>query len=233
MPFFEPSPEKQLLPAGQEKSAEEAPPSLSSRRRVLTAAVAASAIAVAGYAYWIAPADHADPDDKLVFAAIASHTVMAPVRVDLNNPRELQEARASLDLPPAAAEKLIADVKQAATIAAATSAPALSPGPAALPLPLPIAQTAKPNLELAWLTLSDFLDEDGDAVQISTGGLTRTILLRKTPTVIAVPLVSGDFLRVTGMRDGGGGGVTVAIQAGGPEVKLILDEGQTITMPLK
>jgi hypothetical protein len=108
----------------------------------------------------------------------------------------------------------------------------------ALDLPPPqadqlVAAARQGKPQLAWIILRDFADEDGDVAEISTGGLTRTVTLTTAPQTVAVPLVPGDFLRVKGINEGAGGGVTVAVIAGGAEVKLPLQVGQTVSLPLK
>lgn len=255
-PLLQPQPQPLLLHAGEARTApgpKGAGAGPHVRRLGLTMA-GAVVIFAAGIAIWGTQKDRVSKTDRAEMASAAANAVITPVRVNLNDPKELERARASLDLPRDAADNLIAEARQAAAIpppAVAQPIPpvAAQPMPVAASLPpraersppakpvtsAPAAQPAeaKPGtLQLAWITLYDFLDEDGDAVQVSTGGLTRTLFLRNTPTSIAVPVVPGDFLRITGVHDGNGG-ITVAVQAGGGDVKMVLDIGQTLTLPVR
>lgn len=90
------------------------------------------------------------------------------------------------------------------------------------------------RIQLAWVSVRDFLDEDGDVAQISIGGFQRTVPLKTAPTLVAVPIVPGEFLRVTGLIDGAGGGVTVGVSAGGAaEIQMPLDVGETIAIAVR
>jgi len=173
------------------------------RRNLLLAGLVAGAALATGMVLWgNSGSDAMTKGDRQTLTASLATASLSPLRVDLDNPQQVERARASFDLPPAAADQLIANARQG-------------------------------NVRIAWITLRDFLDEDGDVAEITTGGLTRTVLLTNAPQMIAVPIVPGDFLRVTGMHDGSGGGVTVSVAAGGAEIKIPLDVGQTVTLPVR
>jgi hypothetical protein len=64
---------------------------------------------------------------------------------------------------------------------------------------------------LGWIVFIDSMDPDGDTVAVEASGLTQQIVLTKSWTPVAVAL--GDDsgpIGVTAVRDGQGGGVTVA-----------------------
>lgn len=85
--------------------------------------------------------------------------------------------------------------------------------------------------ELALITLWDFAAEDGDTVEVSSGGYQIQVALKNTPQEFAVPIDKDHAITLTGVRDGGGG-ITLAIMAGSLENRLPpLAQGQTITLP--
>jgi hypothetical protein len=175
------------------------------RRRILwLAGLAAAASVASGYMLLGGRASDAMlPGDRQALSAAAATAVLAPPRVDLDDPRQVERAMATMQLAPEQTAQVMADARGR-------------------------------RIELAWIVLRDFLDEDGDAVEVTTGGFTRTVLLTNAPQTIAVPIVPGDFLRLKGARDGAGGGVTVSVVAGGAEIRLPpLEVGQTVTLPLR
>jgi hypothetical protein len=87
---------------------------------------------------------------------------------------------------------------------------------------------------LGWLTLWDNFDEDGDVVSVSAAGFTQSVALRHVPVRILVPYVPGQPVFLTGERDGGGGGVTAAVElSSGPLPLPPLAVGQTVALPLQ
>jgi hypothetical protein len=88
------------------------------------------------------------------------------------------------------------------------------------------------TMRLAWVTVSDFDEEDGDWVAIAAGGFRQDVRLFKTPLTIAVPYLPGVPARVIGLIDGGGGGITVAVHVGGHLFSLKpLQIGESIEVP--
>ena len=61
---------------------------------------------------------------------------------------------------------------------------------------------------LGWIVFIDSMDPDGDTVAVEASGLTQQIVLTKSWTPVA--LADGGPIGVTAVRDGQGGGVTVA-----------------------
>ncbi len=200
-PSFEPQP----LPVGEAEAALNASPTSSGvgRRTVLRVGLVAAVLAAGGFAFAaLTSTDSLDGNSRQSLLLAAAQTTLTPERVNMDDPVQVEAARSVLDLPPAAADTVIAESRAKRT-------------------------------SLAWITLWDFLDEDGDVVQLSTGGLTRTVALSHLPTRIAVPIVPGDFLRVTGWHDGAGGGVTVAVASGGITAQVPLAVGQTLTLSVR
>ena len=63
---------------------------------------------------------------------------------------------------------------------------------------------------LGWIVLTDSMDPDGDVVAVESGGITQHVVLSKAWVPVAVPL-TGAPIGITAVRDGDGGGVTVAL----------------------
>jgi hypothetical protein len=71
---------------------------------------------------------------------------------------------------------------------------------------------------LVWVTVWDDMYEDGDAVAVSSDGVRKEVVLRNAHTKIALPHPANGIVNLEGIRDGGGGGITVGILSGGKEV---------------
>ena len=65
---------------------------------------------------------------------------------------------------------------------------------------------------IGWLTVLDLDAEDGDWVTVSSAGVSQQVQLFHAPTTIAVPYAPGAPVTVTGMVDGDGKGITVAVE---------------------
>jgi hypothetical protein len=96
-----------------------------------------------------------------------------------------------------------------------------------------VRQAVKKNaLKLAWIHLSDSEAEDGDWVMITAGGFSQNVRLFKNPLRVAVPYVPGAPIAVTGLIDGDGHGITVAVHSGASTFGLKhLVKGETIQVP--
>jgi len=85
---------------------------------------------------------------------------------------------------------------------------------------------------LVWINLWDFASPDGDVVSIASAGYKVDVLLHKNHTKIAVPVDAIGIVKITGVRDGGGG-ITLAIQSDATGVSLpVLQVGETMALPL-
>jgi hypothetical protein len=101
---------------------------------------------------------------------------------------------------------------------------------------MPVSSSASDpaSVRLAWLTVWDTDDEDGDVVRIDSAGYTRTISLTKRPITFAVPLPADGVINITGVRDGEGGGITVGASSGSSRVVLpIMSVGQVIGLHVR
>lgn len=107
----------------------------------------------------------------------------------------------------------------------------------ALNLPAPdrarlAADVEAGRLRLVWLSLFDSDAEDGDVVTLSSGGFTYPVALSKAPATLAVPVLIGGTIALTGTRDGGGGVTVGVVGSGGPLPLPPLSVGQTVPLPL-
>ena len=95
-----------------------------------------------------------------------------------------------------------------------------------------LSEVESGNLQVASIQLWDNFDEDGDVVDIHTGGFTMTVSLTHAPQTILIPYKSGQPLLIVGNHDGGGG-ITAAISTPSGEAPLpLMSVGQIIEIPL-
>jgi len=87
-------------------------------------------------------------------------------------------------------------------------------------------------VRLVWLTFWDTDNEDGDAVRVDSGvGYTRTVNLTKQPLIMAIPVARGVPIKLKGIRDGEGGGITVGVASGSVQAALpIMSTGQVLAL---
>jgi hypothetical protein len=91
---------------------------------------------------------------------------------------------------------------------------------------------ASGKLLLGKITVSDFDTEDADWVSISGAGFRQDVRLFKKPLTVTVPYMPGVPAVVTGLIDGGGGDITVAIQVGAASMPLrALKPGEGVEIP--
>ena len=88
------------------------------------------------------------------------------------------------------------------------------------------------TLGIALITVSDNDTEDGDWVSITAAGFRQDVRLFHKPYTVAVPYVPGLPVAVTGLKDGGGGDITVAVSVGAAKLSLKpLKERETVQLP--
>lgn len=73
---------------------------------------------------------------------------------------------------------------------------------------------------LAWIVFTDSMDPDGDEIAVEASGIVQHVVLSKAWVPVVVPIEAAGPIRVTAVRDGGGGGITVAIATRGGAVAL-------------
>lgn len=91
---------------------------------------------------------------------------------------------------------------------------------------------ASGKMRIGLVTVSDFDAEDGDWVSVVAAGFRQDVPLFKKPTTVAVPYVPGTGVAVTGLVDGGGGDITVAIHVGASVLPLrAIKKGESVEIP--
>ncbi|GAA4875953.1 hypothetical protein [Ferrimonas pelagia] len=94
-----------------------------------------------------------------------------------------------------------------------------------------IQQAEGGYIALAWVTVWDNLEEDGDVIEVSASGVSYTVPIRHAPTKIVVPYsIDTPSLSLKGIRDGGGG-ITVSAKTQQGEISIPpLTVGQTMDL---
>lgn len=93
-------------------------------------------------------------------------------------------------------------------------------------------ELASGRLRLGWVTLSDIQQEDDDWVRLEAAGFRQDLRLLHKAYTIAVPYVPGLPITVTGLVDGGGGDITVAVYVGAAQISLRpLKKGEMLRIP--
>lgn len=96
-----------------------------------------------------------------------------------------------------------------------------------------IANLTAGKNKLTEITVWDDVAEDGDVVSLSTAGVRQEVPILHQPTKVFLPLVAGQPVVLTGVKDGGGG-ITVAIGNGNtPLANPVLQEGESLSIPVK
>jgi hypothetical protein len=142
---------------------------------------------------------------------------------------DVERALQGMQLSPAAMQSLRADLRTD-TKASTASADANPATPAVQPAVQPQAQ----RLQLVWIRLWDTDAEDGDVVRIDSAGYSRTVRLTKHGDTFAVPVSPDGIVRVTGIKDGDGGGITVGLASGSSQAVFpIMSEGQVLGLRVR
>ncbi|WP_158902628.1 hypothetical protein [Burkholderia sp. L27(2015)] len=90
------------------------------------------------------------------------------------------------------------------------------------------------QMTLAWVRLWDTDVEDGDVVRIDSAGYSRTVTLTSGGVTFAIPVPANGQVRITGVRDGDGGGITVGLASGSAQAILpIMSVGQVLTLNVR
>jgi hypothetical protein len=89
-------------------------------------------------------------------------------------------------------------------------------------------------VRLVWVTLWDTDVEDGDIVRLDSQGYSRTVRLSKKGDTFAVPVPVDGVIKVTGISDGDGGGITVGVASGSERAIFpIMSEGQQLGLKVR
>ncbi len=72
-------------------------------------------------------------------------------------------------------------------------------------------QVRQNQRRLGWIVLVDSMDPDGDAIAIESAGLVQNVVLSKAWLPVAVAIGDAGPISISAVRDGGGGGITLAL----------------------
>jgi hypothetical protein len=143
---------------------------------------------------------------------------------------ELTNALESMKLSSKDRSALTRDLASSSAFEAANAAGAATPQ--GTPTPAPAPQTAPQKAALVWITLWDTHAQDGDIVQVQSGGYVQEVTLMNKPTRFAVPVPPNGVVNIVGIHDGGGGITLGAMSADNPVALPIMSEGQTLGIPV-
>ena len=173
--------------------------------KAVLAVVAAAAIL--GSSYWLSrpSGDAAETQDQIQQELVAfSHLQADFPVVDVHNPEQRAKAKEALTVPAPEAETLL-------------------------------DRAAKGEVRLVWVTVWDNREEDGDTITVSAGNVTTpVIVLAHAKRTIVLPVAPGEAIRITGVKDGGGGGITTGIVTASGEISVPpLYPGQVVTLSVR
>lgn len=144
---------------------------------------------------------------------------------------DLEQALHDMRLSATAQQSLRADLGLAVSPQVLARPSATS---AAEPAAKQQAQPEAQRVKLIWIRLWDTDAEDGDVVRIDSAGYSRVVRLTKHGDTFAVPVSGDDVIRVTGIKDGDGGGITVGLASGSSRAVFpIMSEGQVLGLKVR
>lgn len=239
-----------------------AQPKMQMPRRLAIKSIVAAATVVSGAAgaVWVAGSSGLWPTKRGDDVGDAEHqrraqgfAAFGAVPLSIVAAGDRTRAVRSMNLPPGAHETLLgvsnehahvinepaATASASAAIAASATARARlvsEPGqgePSTRAAPLSLDQKQKLT-RLAWLTLWDTDVEDGDAVRVECGGYARTVTLTKLGITFAVPVPPDGQIRLIGVQDGDGGGITVGLASGAAKAVLpVMSVGEVLNLNVR
>jgi hypothetical protein len=197
---------------------------------VLVSTVGSAQYFASGGAPWFLHGSGDVVDSAEANARAAAFAALKALPLSLVPAAEMATAIDGMGLSTAQKAAMASQFQAAAPEAKTPDIPAPTAAPAAAPAP---SQSTHAN-RLAWITLWDTDAEDGDAVRIDSQGYSRTITLTKQPVTFAVPVPLDGVVKVTGVRDGEGGGITVGFASGASRAAFpIMSVGQTLGLNVR
>lgn len=188
-------------------------PSKAARRTSGIALILAGLVLVAGLGFGMShfggPPARDEVSDAQKQALEQNFLKLAPVQLTPVADAELDQALASMKLPPDQARALKQQL---------LGAPTVQPGHQAM--------------QLAWLEVWDARAEDGDVVHVSAAGYEVDVPMLHARTRIAVPVDASKSVVLTGVTDGGGGITLGVLTSMGVEQLPVLAPGASLTLPV-
>jgi hypothetical protein len=147
---------------------------------------------------------------------------------------DTDKAIQSMHLDAVAAQALKADLGQTdPSPESVPASPSQTPSQQQTPQPAAALQQTR-RVRLVWITLWDTDVEDGDIVRLDSQGYSRTVRLTKKGDTFAVPVPADGVIKVTGISDGDGGGITVGLASGGEKAIFpVMSEGQELGLKVR
>jgi hypothetical protein len=143
---------------------------------------------------------------------------------------DVDRALQTMQLSPAALQSFKTELQPDAGAAAQSADPTNDPAQQAVAA----AEQKRQRMRLVWITLWDTDMEDGDVVRIDSEGYSRTVRLTKKGDTFAVPVPADGVIKVTGVKDGDGGGITVGLASGDQRAIFpIMSEGQELGLRVR
>jgi hypothetical protein len=171
---------------------------------------------LSGFGQIALPFHHGDDlSESQIKARLTAFNALPPVKLMLISDDQIMPAVKDMGLSAKDEKALLADLTRKHTSHIDASAATEETSALSKPIAQSVAVEQKATrLRLAWISLWDTDVEDGDTVQIDSEGFSKTIVLKKTPVTLAVPVPEAGILHVRGIRDGDGGGITVGLASG-------------------
>lgn len=169
-------------------------------------------------------------------ARLEAFRALAPLDLSVVADGDVHRALQSMNLSPDAAKALSDDLVDTASSPQATRSPQNASGSThkAPQVEAAQGQLRARRVRLVWITLWDTDVEDGDVVRIDSQGYSRTVRLTKKGDTFAVPIPADGLIKVTGVKDGDGGGITVGVGSGNARAIFpIMSEGQQLGLRVR
>jgi hypothetical protein len=76
------------------------------------------------------------------------------------------------------------------------------------------------NRRIGWVVVQDSMDPDGDTIAVESAGFSQQVVLAKAWIPVPVVLGNSNRIGITAIKDGAGGGITLALVTAGGQMPL-------------